>query len=197
MSVEDKPYTQWKQVKSLLQNLAIRGGIVVGALWFPNSKVFANYILLLHWWYWGFAVLMTFAVIIMGIVISPQVPFMDSGSKNLKFLKSFKKINESWSKKVNNAFIVIPSLLFVGIYMGDWSLLIPMLISDVAVDSFFSTMASLHDKLPKTLTTEADLQDIKDVSKDPITKTLEDMKLKKSEEEKLSDSIVDGLMGDK
>lgn len=191
----NKPLTQWRQVKGLLQNLAVRGGIVVGALWFPGSKIYSNYILLLHWWYWASAILMVVAVLVVGTVIANQVSSMTAESKNFGFIKSSKGIYESWSRKVNILCIVIPSLLFVGIYMGDWSLFIPLLIADGACAILFSTVAGFWDKLPKEITQdEAAVKFINDSSKNPVTQVLEDMKLKKSEEDKVTSAIAERLM---
>lgn len=183
---------QLKQIKSILTNLLVRGGIVVGFLYFPTQKIFLNYITLLHWFFWIVASIMILAVLVIG-QLKPTI--LEPDDKKVITIRKCKAAWGSWSRIVNTYAINIPSLLFIGIYMGDWSLFIPVFLMDVLTFLFFTMANSIWDNLPKNVTEdEANLKAIKALEKDPISKVLEDMKLKKSQEEKATDALADKLM---
>ena len=199
VTVKYAPQSQWKKISGVLTNLAIRGGIVLGAIWFPTSKYFLNYITLAHWYFWFTASVAILGVLAMMYLASKASNMtLNKDDDNIKALRACVEMNNSWTRTINALFVSTPSLFFVGIYMGDWSLLTPMLIGDIGLAMFGSLAKTGWEKLPKEITEEPEtVKAMADAAKDPITKALEDLKLKKSQEEKTSDAIVDKLMDDK
>jgi hypothetical protein len=193
----------WKRVRGYSSHFAIRFVIVAGFLMCPDSKAWGNYIYLLHYWFWFTTVLIIVAIFAETLAITSN----NHNSDHVKYLKELNISFSSWMHRFEVWTLDIPSLIFVGVMMGDWSLFIPMLLTQLGEGLFKAMVVEAWKRLPENVRNPGakgcNDNEIKQaymglVAK--IKKEMDDKKAKeaaeKAKEEATAAALADKIIGD-
>lgn len=187
-------------VKEVGPGTAIRAALVAGWFWLgPSNHMFGNYVYLLHYAFWFSTAMSLIGVFGLGIMAAR----VDSATaSDIKLLRGLYVMSKSWVIKVFNGGVKIPSVLFVGVVMGDWSLLVPMFLSDAFSWTMVLIGVAAWDRIPEAVrnpTPEAKAETdamVHGVSTGPIGLVVEDIKAEKAAEAALADAAVGKIVGE-
>ena len=192
--------TPARQARNFLLSLIIRGSIPAGWLLCRDSRMWGNWILMLEWWYWiGFAMfsICTLAYIVEGV----KAPGWKAGDPKLANLREMHLIQASFYRKAMLWALEIPSILFVGVAMGRWWLLIPMCLSSIAGQATLVFASATWMAVPEAVrcpTPEAKAgleEELESMARGPIRNMAEGLRRKRAAEDKEEADVVDKLLG--
>lgn len=186
--------------KTRLFWLIVRTFVVVGFFKWVETAAYKNFIFILHFVYWPLAIFIVpamFAAILLGHKVNNLTG--EAREKGVKSLYSLHRIHISWVHRMEWILMDLPFMGFIGIFMGDWSLFVPVCLAEfshyimmavvsaqfVALPDEFKEIVMPKDKLEK---------DMKNASTPPLQRIVEDIKAAKAAQDADDEKIVEELV---
>jgi len=192
-----------KTVRNRVLSLAVKVSLVGGWLFYRESPYYTNFITIIHVGLW--CLIPVFCLGFGGLIAaSRHIEKLDDQPKTVSNAREMYRVMNSWGWRWWTKAFEAPFLLFIGIAMGDWSLLIVQTIVFIMSILVMCAGAELYRRLPDTLKggdangngIADDLEELKKDSVDPITKFKQHSEEKKQLVVAGRESVVDSIMGE-
>jgi hypothetical protein len=191
-----------KTVRNRVLSLAVKLAIVGGWLFYRSTPYYPNLITIIHIGLW--CLIPIFCLGFGGLIAaSRHIEKLDDQPKTVSNAREMYRVMNSWGWRWWMKAIEAPFLLFIGVVLGDWSLLIVQTIVLVMSILVMCAGAELYRRLPDTLKggdgngngIADDLEELKKSSLDPISKLRQQSEEKKQQVVATRENMLDNIVG--
>lgn len=182
-----------KKKTGYLITTVISAATVVWYLVAPSSQMFANFVVMLHVWFAFLLVINLFAL--GGVLVASRRPLkIDTSDSMMKSVREFYRAWHAWWWRGYKMCVQLPYLLFIGIVMGNWSLLTIASLCIAFGVLVTGAGESLYRNLPGGMKTGYTEVELLEQGKSPWRKAADRRREQKKRKEEARQSIVDGML---